>query len=574
MYQKPPIKKTVEKFAISEKKRYLCNQILINKHSLNITTNMKRLTLLTLLLALFCIGASAQKQQRGIVKHAQQGSLKMPAAVNSRRAADDLVTLPSGVEPEEYTLNIVYSISQPTGLKETPKVFTAKVAFVDNDVYVSGLAYYFPDAYVKGTLADGKVTFPTIQFVGEDMWGKEYLISYTTSSSGALEAKEFTMTYDAATRSLTLDDATTVSEASLADNSTVNIYTYVNSAVYTLGGVVMPDPVAVPENLSTEKYLYIATNTFSAYNDNLEVVQIIEPRQSPVVVGFDGDDLYIQGIVENLPEAWTKATKNANGQYVIPKGQYIGQLQSYTQTYDYYLASVTRNGDLGDIVLTVNADGSITNSQTIAVNGNAISQDAYCWLTNNRFKKIVEKEAIPSKPDFTFDAERSPYAGTMWYYATYFIPLLDTDGEPMLGEKVSYVFYCKKGTTAEATPVTFKAGSNYYYMLDKDLTEIAYGFTKIPDFGLHEIYFEKIGESELKTWTALGLQSIYRGNDVEHRSEIFWYDMAAFWQTQGIRNIEADKARGDGAVYNLAGQRVDKPGKGLYIVNGRKVIMK
>jgi hypothetical protein len=111
-------------------------------------------------------------------------------------------------------------------------------------------------------------------------------------------------------------------------------------------------------------------------------------------------------------------------------------------------------------------------------------------------------------------------------------------------------------------------------MLDKDLTEIAYGFTKIPDFGLHEIYFEKIGESELKTWTALGLQSIYRGNDVEHRSEIFWYDMAAFWQTQGIRNIEADKARGDGAVYNLAGQRVDKPGKGLYIVNGRKVIMK
>lgn len=46
--------------------------------------------------------------------------------------------------------------------------------------------------------------------------------------------------------------------------------------------------------------------------------------------------------------------------------------------------------------------------------------------------------------------------------------------------------------------------------------------------------------------------------------------------TSGIGEIEADAAvdaaQGDNAVYNLQGIRVDKPGKGLYIVNGQKII--
>ena len=40
----------------------------------------------------------------------------------------------------------------------------------------------------------------------------------------------------------------------------------------------------------------------------------------------------------------------------------------------------------------------------------------------------------------------------------------------------------------------------------------------------------------------------------------------------GIRTIAADKAQG--VWYNLKGQRVDAPTKGLYIVNGRVVVIK
>ena len=42
----------------------------------------------------------------------------------------------------------------------------------------------------------------------------------------------------------------------------------------------------------------------------------------------------------------------------------------------------------------------------------------------------------------------------------------------------------------------------------------------------------------------------------------------------GIQNLESQKGLFDGDFYNLAGQKVQNPTKGLYIVNGKKVIIK
>ena len=41
-----------------------------------------------------------------------------------------------------------------------------------------------------------------------------------------------------------------------------------------------------------------------------------------------------------------------------------------------------------------------------------------------------------------------------------------------------------------------------------------------------------------------------------------------------IEGVEAEAADGDKVYYNLSGQRVENPAKGLYIVNGKKVIIK
>lgn len=47
-----------------------------------------------------------------------------------------------------------------------------------------------------------------------------------------------------------------------------------------------------------------------------------------------------------------------------------------------------------------------------------------------------------------------------------------------------------------------------------------------------------------------------------------------FDETTGISNIEDNRTILSGDFYNIAGQRVEKPGKGIYIVNGRKVVVK
>ena len=44
-------------------------------------------------------------------------------------------------------------------------------------------------------------------------------------------------------------------------------------------------------------------------------------------------------------------------------------------------------------------------------------------------------------------------------------------------------------------------------------------------------------------------------------------------EEEGIRRIAAGNA-GNAPLYNLQGQRVDQPVKGLYIQNGKKVVVK
>ena len=47
-------------------------------------------------------------------------------------------------------------------------------------------------------------------------------------------------------------------------------------------------------------------------------------------------------------------------------------------------------------------------------------------------------------------------------------------------------------------------------------------------------------------------------------------------ETTGVQELKNSKIDGlqTGVCYNLKGQRVSQPTKGLYIVNGKKVIMK
>ena len=488
-------------------------------------------------------------------------TFSLTMALSTLLHAATLVTLPAGVEPEDYTLKIVHAIYQSGGYIDNSKEMTTKVAFSGNDVYVAGLAYYFPEAYVKGTLDGSTVTFASAQFVGEDMYGEEYLSSYTLNGDDVVPC-DFVMHYDTDSRTLTVDASVFVGETSEPNGG--GLYAYVKAAVFTPGALPPLVKVDVPEGLTTRPYLLSAN--YMAYDTAADGSTVLrnDPYQQPVAVGLDGDDLYIQGLVENVPDDWVKATKNSAGQYVIPSGQYVGTSNLYGQQfYDFYVTSFNRNNQLTDIVLTYNeADQSVTTTQSIAMNANKSSLQAYYYLTNVSLKPMIEREATPAEPSFTFSREPSPYGSTVWYFADMFIPLTDTAGEPLLADKLSYIFYAEKD--GQQQPVVFQASK--YYMLDEDISELPYSFTDRLDISNHTVYFEKMGEEELRSWTRLGLQTIYRGQGAEHRSAIVWFDMAAFWQAiDGIYNPAQDFVPATRQDYDLQGRRISDDARGLVL---------
>lgn len=68
------------------------------------------------------------------------------------------------------------------------------------------------------------------------------------------------------------------------------------------------------------------------------------------------------------------------------------------------------------------------------------------------------------------------------------------------------------------------------------------------------------GEGEASTLDELGFGTLMFGAEVS--------------STDGIQTLKVLQGTDDGIFYNLQGQRVDNPTKGLYIVNGKKVVVK
>ena len=108
--------------------------------------------------------------------------------------APELVELPEGAVVDTWYNNATsYSSSA-----QTPYESSAKVAFVGDDVYLSGIFKNYPDSWIKGTIDGTTVTFSGLQYVG-DYSG--YNIFAVGTDGTALE--DFQMTYDAASKTLT-----------------------------------------------------------------------------------------------------------------------------------------------------------------------------------------------------------------------------------------------------------------------------------------------------------------------------------------------------------------------------------
>ena len=287
---------------------------------------------------------------------------------------NELVVLPEGVEPIEYTL-VAEGYSQSSMSIEK----TVNVAFDGADVYLQGLAYYFPDAYVKGTLNEnGQVVVPTAQFVGEDNYGVEYIVALGVDGNDFTDEASFAFDLDAETGTLTLAEGNYYGESSSTNSS--GLWDYFETATFTVGAMVLPEVVVAPEGLEADTW-YLSCNS---YNGKI--------RANELQVGVDGTDMYIQGLCEYLPEAWVKGTVDGNT-VTFASGQFYGL---YNDQYKLFFVGYTpETEEITDVVFTLDEEGkTMTTDQYIVLNGKADELDMYDYYSD-----VVISSEMPEVPE-------------------------------------------------------------------------------------------------------------------------------------------------------------------------------
>ena len=468
---------------------------------------------------------------------------------------DVLVALPEGAEAEVWTIEGEFNTNDGT---ENVQEQT-QLAKVGNDIYVQGLAYYFPEAWMKGTLDEqtGIVTFASGQFVGEDEYGKEYILG--TEDGETICDIQFA--YDAEAQTLTQLTGYILENG---DSKTeMSYYGYWTNINFYAGEPIVIDPVVAPEGLATETYLFKAKSLEYAESDE-ETETESEPEwvdySLQVQVGFDADTVYIQGLSADYAQGWVKATKNEAGQYVIPANQFMGTYDVAGLgwfIYDYFFTAVGENDELVDAVLNFDAETStFSTDQTLALNGSKRSLYYYLMFQNVTITKMPEVAATPADPEVVSVSLEGNYPKV-----SFSIPAKDVDGNDLLNSKLAYVIWIEKD--GQEQQLTLAA--DIYENLENDMTEIPYSFTDDYDIMTtgSTVYLNQ-GAEELATWTKIGVQSIYRGGGEEHKSNIGWYDIIP----TGINGMAMDAQ--SSRTYDLQGRLVNGNAKGLLIKQVRQ----
>ena len=298
--------------------------------------------------------------------------------------------------------------------------------------------------------------------------------------------------------------------------------------------------VELPEDVETEAYLFRGTDTYF----NNEAIRDVQ-------VGFKDNYVYIQGLSEYLPEAWlrgeavvneatAKRTPEAVTTYVFPNWA-LGTYYGYFGNQELVFGGAT-------MIYDPAADKFTCDEYHSAPAGSTWNYDEYADVT---IAKVSETEATPADPEITEVNIEGSYPNMH-----YNIPITDVDGNSMVADKLSYVIYVKKGGEVSELTLT----TDLYTKIAEDITEIPYNYTDNYDVYNNRLYLNQ-GLEEISTWEAVGIQSIYRGMDIEHRSNIFWWEFEA----TAINDVNAAAQEGEAVYFDMQGRMATATTQGILI---------
>ena len=462
--------------------------------------------------------------------------IKAVYPVSATEEVPDPVTIPEGLVVEDYTLRAWHYRTTSNGWTKISKgqyidndeVINIKVGFDGRDVYIQGFFDRFiPEAWVKGTMSEDEttITFNT-QYYGTDGNGyNHYLFGFTgeQDSSGHLLSGDVAFQYDKATSTLRLSPSTEVADSEYGDIwMSWDYYDYV---VITKGYQEQESLVVPPEGIHLEDYSFSASVV--TYNSNNDIVE--NPTTFGVKVGFDGDDVYIKGLCQQMPEAWVKGSL-ANGKLTIPTNQYMGSAENTEVFLTGFPVNATDWMDLEDIIFDYDSNEKLFSGSTeqfILVNASKVRIYWFTEFLNVTITRLAEQSVKPEAPQLVEFGNYENNSG----YLRFNMPVTDIYGNALLEDKLYYqILVDDEHNISGYTFIPAK-----YETIENDMTLVPYTFIDNKYFDVLFNYETRVTDKivyildeEPFTKNRIGLRSVYYGGGIENASDTIWYFIREF----------------------------------------------
>lgn len=288
----------------------------------------------------------------------------------------------------------------------------------------------------------------------------------------------------------------------------------------------------------------------------------------------EGNDFYVAGLNEAMPETWAKGTL-AGDKITFEGHQYMG-FDSQTLAYTFFepIGFQPTWYDFGDgtgdyfdepvfldkIVFDYEAEtGSFKSDSTFYINQGYKKPNQLYTYDQPTFAPWTEKAATPMEVGED-NVQYYPYNDIDGYGILTFIPSeFDEDGNLLDTKKLYYTIYL------DDDPLVFD--SQDYPSFTEETTEVPYLYNDQDCI----IYYA--GALNVKTFVEgidrIGVQLIYKGGGEVRKSAISY--VSAKDDTDGIDNVGANGSKVVSTIYtDLSGRSVARPAKGLYIQTVRK----
>ena len=290
------------------------------------------------------------------------------------------VVLPETATVEDYTLTgkNYFNPEDENGYEDLNE--TIKIGFDGNDVYIQGLCGYLPEAWIKGVRNGSDVTFESGQFYGYFTYGTASLPMYFCGYNGAITDVVFQYNEE---YGIFVTDSYIVTNSNTA---TLDAYHYLTDVILFKGAAEPQDEVVTPPaGMENVPYIFTATRIIldeEGYHS--------ENVTRNVTVGFaQNSEVYIQGLCEQLPEAWIVGTKNGD-EATFKGGQFYGNYTDEDGEWKLYFGSrlAGQTEQIDDMTFDYDlSTGAFTSTQYMILNSTRSTYAPFEEYVNVRIER-------------------------------------------------------------------------------------------------------------------------------------------------------------------------------------------